>query len=150
VAEIGPSFLRTYVCGLCYSRPSLLAPLSAAAFSSSSVRKCLYSRAVNHSNHEIIVTSSICLSCEKFKRPRARHTIKQLPWPSCKFDPLDLAAFSEQTLIVHIPSSSRQLTQYQLARRHSVFGYPKTDRYCLSRICFEKMLQVTKTCCQLS
>jgi hypothetical protein len=45
-----------------------------------------------------------------------------------------------------IPSSSSQLTQYQLApRRHGVFGYPKTERYCLSRVCYEMTRQVTKS-----
>jgi hypothetical protein len=33
-----------------------------------------------------------------------------------------------------IPSSSSQLTQYQLAGRTR---YPKTERYCLSSLCFE-------------
>jgi hypothetical protein len=49
-----------------------------------------------------------------------------------------------------IPSSSTQLTQYQLAQRHCVFGYPKAQHYCLSRFCFEMTCQVTKTRCQLS
>jgi hypothetical protein len=31
-----------------------------------------------------------------------------------------------------------------------VFGYPKTERYCQSRICFEMTRQVTQTCCHLS
>jgi hypothetical protein len=40
-----------------------------------------------------------------------------------------------------LPSSSSQLTQYQLDRRHGFFGYPKTESYC----CFEMTRHVTKT-----
>jgi hypothetical protein len=37
------------------------------------------------------------------------------------------------------------------SRRNSIFGlYPKTERFCLSRICFEMTRQVRKTRCQLS
>jgi hypothetical protein len=43
------------------------------------------------------------------------------------------------------PSSSSQLTQYQLDGRLGVLGYPKTERYCLSRLCFVMMRHVTKT-----
>jgi hypothetical protein len=38
-------------------------------------------------------------------------------------------------------ASSIQLTQYQLARRHGVYGYSKTEGYCLSRLCFEMTSQ---------
>jgi hypothetical protein len=40
-----------------------------------------------------------------------------------------------------LPSSSSQLAQYQLDRRHGFFGYPKTESYC----CFEMTRHVTKT-----
>jgi hypothetical protein len=31
-----------------------------------------------------------------------------------------------------------------------VFGHPKTERYCVSWICFEMTRHITKTRCQLS
>jgi hypothetical protein len=31
-------------------------------------------------------------------------------------------------MMILLPSSSSQLTQYQLAQRHGGFGYPKTER----------------------
>jgi hypothetical protein len=56
-------------------------------------------------------------------------------------------------LSIQLPSSSSQLTQYQLARKACCYLSWKRSRLVgerhLSRICFEMRRQVTKTRCQL-